>query len=118
MCFVYLVDFGTRNLTLESVSFAKSGVWTPYFLVDVNNITFNGVPIAYGKERLDIFSVVRYTTHHLLTCGITEPETDGRQAGSEFGQCRLGASHTLLKGVNEYIYICALHIWSISVQEI
>jgi len=92
MCFVYLVDFGTRNLTLESVSFAKSGVWTPYFLVDVNNITFNGVPIAYGKERLDIFSVVRYTTHHLLTCGITEPETDGRQAGKQASR-QAGTQH-------------------------
>jgi len=79
MYFAYLVDFGTKNLKLESVSFVKTGVWTPYFLVDVNNITFNGVPITYGKERLDILSAVRHTTHHLLSCGITERETKGTQ---------------------------------------
>jgi len=78
MFFAYLVDFGTRNLKLESVSFVKTGVWTLYFLVDVNNITFNGVPITYGKERLDIFTAVLYATYHLLSCGITERETDGR----------------------------------------
>jgi hypothetical protein len=79
MCFAYLVNFGTRNLKLESVSFVKTGVWTPYFLVDVYNITFNWVyPITYGKERLDIFSAVRHATHHLLSCGITERETEGR----------------------------------------
>jgi hypothetical protein len=73
----YLVDFGIKNLKLESVSLVKTGVWTPYFLVDINNIIFNGVPITYGKERLDIYSAVRHTTHHLLSCGITERETEG-----------------------------------------
>jgi hypothetical protein len=75
----YLVNFGTRNLKLESVSFVETGVWTPYFLVDVNNITFNGVPIIYGKECLDIFSAVHQATHHLLSCGINERETEGTQ---------------------------------------
>jgi len=70
----------------ESVSFVKTGVWTPYFLVDVNNITFNGVPITYGKERLDIFSAVRHATHHLLSCGITVRETEGRHTALDVTQ--------------------------------
>jgi hypothetical protein len=79
-------DFGTKNLKLESVSLVKTGVWTPYLLVDINNITINGVPITYGKERLDIFSAVRYATHHLLSCGITERETDGRHTALDVTQ--------------------------------
>jgi hypothetical protein len=52
MCFAYFVDFGTRNLKLESVSFVKTGVRTPDFLVDVNNASFNGVPITTVKNVL------------------------------------------------------------------